>query len=133
MFFVINNKIYPFTPKILVIFANMAEAATFIATYFPSTFKQPYCFCLISNEDLNNMILSNIILRTSEKMKEAIKNKYDANAQKSQQNNKSEKPKNNGHLLPLILVGGLVFLVGVVSLVIWRRKRKIKQINTKQK
>jgi Plavaka transposase len=72
MFFVINNEIYPFTPKISVILADMAEAATFTATYLPSTSKRPCCFCLISNEDLNNMTLSNVILRTPEKMKEAI-------------------------------------------------------------
>ena len=42
------------------------------ATYLPSTSKRPCCFCLISNEDLNNMALTNVILRTPENMKEVI-------------------------------------------------------------
>ncbi|RIA98087.1 hypothetical protein C1645_813127, partial [Glomus cerebriforme] len=50
----------------------MAEAATFTATYLPSTSKRPCGFCLISNEDLNNMALTHVDLRTPEKMKEAI-------------------------------------------------------------
>ena len=67
MYFVVNNKIHSFTPKILVILADMAEAATFTATYLPSTSKRPCGFCLISNKDLNNMMLSNINLRTPKK------------------------------------------------------------------
>jgi hypothetical protein len=39
MYFVIKNEVYPFTPKISVILADLAEAATFTATYMPSTFK----------------------------------------------------------------------------------------------
>src|SRR5579859_3304396 len=62
MYFVINNEIHSFTPKISVILADMAEAATFTATYLLSTFKRPCDFCLISNEDLNNMTLSNVDL-----------------------------------------------------------------------
>jgi len=72
MYFVVKNEIQPFTPKISVILADMAEAATFTSTYLPSTSKRPCYFCLISNEDFNNMALTNVILRTSEKMKEAI-------------------------------------------------------------
>jgi hypothetical protein len=72
MYFVIRNEIHPFTPKISVIIADLAEAATFTATYLPSTSKRPCCFCMISNEDLNDMALPNVILRTPEKMKEAI-------------------------------------------------------------
>ena len=72
MYFVVKNEVHPFTPKISVIIADMAEAATFTATYLPSTSKRPCCFCLISNEDLNNMALTNVILRTPENMKEAI-------------------------------------------------------------
>src|SRR5271170_3345119 len=72
MYFVVKNKIQPFTPKISVILADMAEAATFTSTYLPSTSKRPCYFCLISNEDFNNMALTNVILRTPEKMKEAI-------------------------------------------------------------
>ena len=72
MYFVVKNEIQPFTPKISVIFADMAEAATFTSTYLLSTFKRPCYFCLISNKDFNNMALTNIILRTPEKMKEAI-------------------------------------------------------------
>ena len=68
MYFVVKNEV----PKISVIIADMAEAATFTATYLPSTSKRPCCFCLISNEDLNNMALTNVILRTPENMKEAI-------------------------------------------------------------
>ena len=72
MYFVVKNEIYPFTPRISVILADMAEAATFTATYLPSTSRRPCCFCLISNEDLNNMALTNVTLRTPEKMREAI-------------------------------------------------------------
>ena len=72
MYFVIRNEIHPFTPKISVIIADLAEAVTFTATYLPSTSKRPCCFCMISNEDLNDMALPNVILRTPEKMKEAI-------------------------------------------------------------
>lgn len=72
MYFVVKNDIHPFTPKISVIIADMAEAATFTATYLPSTSKRPCCFCLISNENLNNMALTNVILRTPENMKEVI-------------------------------------------------------------
>ena len=72
MYFVVKNEVHPFTPKISVIIADMAEVAIFTATYLPSTSKRPCCFCLISNEDLNNMALTNVILRTPENMKEAI-------------------------------------------------------------
>ena len=69
MYFVVKNEIHVFTPKISVIIADLAEAATFTATYLPSTSKRP---CLISNEDLNNMSLTNVTLRTPKKMREAI-------------------------------------------------------------
>src|SRR5436190_16228878 len=72
MYFVVKNEIHIFTPKISVILADLAEAATFTATYLPSTSRRPCCFCLISNEDLNNMSLTNVIMRTPEKMREAI-------------------------------------------------------------
>jgi hypothetical protein len=72
MYFVVKNEIHSFTPKISVILADMAEAATFTATYLPSTSKRPCGFCLISNKDLNNMTLSNVELRTPKKMREAI-------------------------------------------------------------
>ena len=72
MYFVVKNEIQPFTPKISVILADMAEAATFTSTYLPSTSKCSCYFCLISNEDFNNMALTNVVLRTPEKMKEAI-------------------------------------------------------------
>jgi hypothetical protein len=72
MYFVVKNEIHAFTPKISVIIADLAEAATFTATYLPSTSKRPCCFCLIDNEDLNNMALTNVIMRTPEKMREAI-------------------------------------------------------------
>jgi hypothetical protein len=72
MYFVVKNEVHPFTPKISVILADMAEAATFTATYLPSTSRRPCGFCLINNEDLNNMALTSVILRTPEKMKEAI-------------------------------------------------------------
>src|SRR3954454_4473533 len=60
MHFVIKNKIYPFTPRISAILANMAEAGAFTATYLPSTSKRPCCYCLINNDELNNMTLSNM-------------------------------------------------------------------------
>jgi len=72
MYFVVKNEVHLFTPKISVILADMAEAATFTATYLPSTSKRPCGFCLISNEDLNNMALTHVDLRTPENMKEAI-------------------------------------------------------------
>ena len=72
MYFVVKNEIHVFTPKISVILADMVEAGTFTATYLPSTSKRPCYNCLINNKDLNNMVLSNINLRTPEKMKEAI-------------------------------------------------------------
>ena len=72
MYFVVKNEIHAFTPKISVILADLAEAATFTATYLPFTSRRPCCFCLISNEDLNNMSLTNVIMRTPEKMREAI-------------------------------------------------------------
>jgi len=70
MYFVIKNEIHSFTSKISVIIADMAEAAIFTSTYLPSTSKRPCYFCLISNEDLNNMALTHVDLRTSEEMKE---------------------------------------------------------------
>jgi hypothetical protein len=72
MYFVVKGEICQFTPKISVILADLAEVATFTATYLPSTSRRPCCFCLIDNEDLNNMALINVTLRTPEKMKEAI-------------------------------------------------------------
>ena len=72
MYFVVKNEVRPFTPKISVILADLAEAATFTATYLPSTSKRPCCFCLIDNENLNNMMLTNVNMRTPETMKEAI-------------------------------------------------------------
>jgi hypothetical protein len=72
MYFVVKNEIHAFTPKISVIISDLAEAATFTATYLPSTSRRPCCFCLISNEDLNNMSLTNVTLRTLKKMREAI-------------------------------------------------------------
>jgi len=72
MYFVVKNEVRPFTPKISVILADLAEAATFTATYLPSTSKRPCCFCLVDNENLNNMALTNVDMRTPETMKEAI-------------------------------------------------------------
>ena len=72
MYFVVRDEVVPFTPKISVIIADLAETATFTTTYLPSTSKRPCCFCLISNEDLNDMTLPNVDLQTPEKMKEAI-------------------------------------------------------------
>lgn len=72
MYFVVNGEICLFTPKLSVIIADMAEVAAFTATYLPSTSKRPCSFCLIGNEDLNNMELTNITLRTPENMKRAI-------------------------------------------------------------
>ena len=72
MHFVVKNKVYPFTPKLSVILADMAEAGTFTATYLPSTTKRPCSYCLIENDDLNNMALSSVIPRTPEKMQEVI-------------------------------------------------------------
>src|SRR2546429_6004709 len=72
MYFVVKNETQLFTLKMSVILADLAEAATFTTTYLPSTSKRPCCFCLIDNEDLNNMALTNVIMRTSEKMREAI-------------------------------------------------------------
>ncbi|RGB28611.1 hypothetical protein C1646_767625 [Rhizophagus diaphanus] len=59
MHFVVKNEVRPFTLKISVILADLAETATFITTYLPSTSKRPCCFCLINNEDLSNMTLNN--------------------------------------------------------------------------
>ena len=50
----------------------MVEAEAFTATYLPLTSKRPCCYCLIDNNDLNNMELSNVILRTPQKMQEVI-------------------------------------------------------------
>ena len=61
MYFVVKNEIHAFTPKISVILADLAKAATFTATYLPSTSRRPCCFCLIDNKDLNNMALTNVI------------------------------------------------------------------------
>jgi hypothetical protein len=74
MYLVVNNEIYLFTPKISVILADMAEAGAFTATYLPSTSKRPCCYCLINNNNLNNMTLPDheVIIRTPEKMKEVI-------------------------------------------------------------
>ena len=67
MYFVVKNEIHAFTPKISVILADMVEAGAFTATYLPLTSKRPCCYCLIDNNDLNNMELSNVILRTPQK------------------------------------------------------------------
>ena len=72
MHFVINHEVHVFTLKISVILADMAEARTFTATYLPSTSKHPCFHCLINNSDLNNMSLSNVVLRTLQQMQEAI-------------------------------------------------------------
>src|ERR1700722_11609655 len=72
MYFVIKNEVYPFMLKISVILADLAETAIFTATYLPSTSKRPCCFCLTDNEDLNNMALINVVMRTPKTMKEAI-------------------------------------------------------------
>src|SRR5271170_4508665 len=72
MYFVVKNEITSFTPKISVILADLAEVVTFTATYLPSTSRHPCCFCLIDNEDLNNMALTNVIMRTPKTMREAI-------------------------------------------------------------
>src|SRR3954451_9047002 len=72
MHFIVKNEIQLFTPKVSVILADLAEAATFTATYLPSTSRRPCCFCLISNKDLNNMALNHVDIRTPKKMKEAI-------------------------------------------------------------
>ena len=72
MHFIIKDQIYIFTPKILVILADMAEAGLFTGTYLPSTSKRPCHTCCVTNENLNNMALSNIILRTPEKMQAII-------------------------------------------------------------
>src|SRR6266511_489392 len=62
MYFVVKNEVCAFTPKISVILADIAEAGTFTATYLLSTSRRPCYCCLISNKDLNNMLLTNIIL-----------------------------------------------------------------------
>ena len=72
MHFIVKNEINAFTPKISVILADMAEAGSFTATYLPSTSKHPCFYCLVDNNDLNNMTLPDVILRTPEKMKEVI-------------------------------------------------------------
>ncbi|RGB29725.1 hypothetical protein C1646_766262 [Rhizophagus diaphanus] len=72
MHFIVKNKVRLFTPKISVILADLAEAATFTTIYLLSTSKRPCYFCLISNEDLSNMTLNNVDLRTLKKIKEAI-------------------------------------------------------------
>ena len=72
IFFVVKNEVHAFTPKILVIIANIVEAGIFTATYLLSTSKWSCYYCLINNNDLNNMELSNIDLWTPEKMKEII-------------------------------------------------------------
>ncbi|POG83113.1 hypothetical protein GLOIN_2v1803493 [Rhizophagus irregularis DAOM 181602=DAOM 197198] len=50
----------------------MAEAGAFTMTYLPSTSKRPCYCCLVDNNDLNNMELSHITLRTPEIMKKII-------------------------------------------------------------
>jgi hypothetical protein len=72
MYFVVKNEACAFTPKISVILADMVEAGAFTATYLPLTSKRPCCYCLIDNNDFNNMELSNVILRTPQKMQEVI-------------------------------------------------------------
>ena len=72
MYFVVSDQIHAFTPKISVILADMAEAGAFTVVYLPSTTKRPCCNCLVTNENLNNMTLSNVVLRTPEKMKQVI-------------------------------------------------------------
>ena len=62
MYFVVKNNICTFTPKLSVILADMAEAGIFTATYLPSTSKRPCSHCLIDNDNLNNMALSNVYL-----------------------------------------------------------------------
>ena len=62
MYFVVKNEIHLFTPKISVILADMAEAATFTTIYLPSTSRRSCHFCLTSNEDFNNMTLIHVDL-----------------------------------------------------------------------
>ena len=72
MYFIVKNEIHPFTPKISVVIADMAEAGSFTATYLPSTSKRPCCYCTIENDNFNNMALSNITLRTPKNMQKII-------------------------------------------------------------
>ena len=62
MHFIIKDQIYAFTPKILVILADMTEAELFTETYLPSISKWSCYTCYVTNNNLNNMTLSNIIL-----------------------------------------------------------------------
>jgi hypothetical protein len=72
MYFVVKNNIYPFTPKISVILSDLAEAAIFSGTYSSPTSKSPCCNCLVTNEVLNSMNLSNITIRKPNEMKKVI-------------------------------------------------------------
>lgn len=72
MHFVVKNDVFLFTPKISVILADMAEAETFTSTYLPSTSKRPCCYCLVDNDNLNNMSLSSVTIQTPQNMKEVI-------------------------------------------------------------
>ena len=66
MYFVVKNNVQAFTPKILFILTNMAEAKAFTATYLSSISKHPYFYYLVDYNDLNNMVLFDIILRILE-------------------------------------------------------------------
>jgi len=72
MHFIIRTQIHTFTPKISVVLADMAEAGMFTATYLPSRSKHSCCNCLVTNEDLNNMSLSSMVLQTPEEMRRII-------------------------------------------------------------
>jgi len=50
----------------------MVEAKVFITTYLLSTFKWPCYYCLIDNNNLNNIELSNVILWTLQKIQKVI-------------------------------------------------------------
>lgn len=71
---VVRHNIIPFVPRVSVILADMAEANKFTNVYQPSSSKRPCVSCLTSKEDLNNIDVTHIILRTPQNMREEIAN-----------------------------------------------------------
>src|SRR5256885_3951091 len=74
--FGIKGQVMMFAARILFFLADMLEADEVTATYKSSRCKMPCHTCMVSQSDLNNMniMLENMLFRTSENMQEVIWN-----------------------------------------------------------
>ena len=74
LYFRIKGRQMTFAARISFFIADMLEDDEIMATYKSSRCKMPYHTCIVSQSDLNNMniVLENMLSRTSENMQKAI-------------------------------------------------------------